>query len=120
MSQWAAIGANGKVLSWIQHGVAISWKRAPPPPFNQGVSLLDASPAQLSFLNTELSRLESEGAWEKSTNPRWVSRMFLVPKPGTNKWRLIVDLRHLNLFCRDFPMKYETLKRMRNISKQGN
>ena len=120
MSQWAAIGANGKVLSWIQHGVAISWKRAPPPPFNQGVSLLDASPAQLSFLNTELSRLESEGAWEKSTNPRWVSRMFLVPKPGTNQWRLIVDLRHLNLFCRDFPMKYETLKRMRNISKQGN
>jgi hypothetical protein len=31
-----------------------------------------------------------------------------------------VDLRHLNMFCRDFPMKYETLKRMRNISKQGN
>ena len=31
-----------------------------------------------------------------------------------------MDLRHLNMFCRDFPMKYETLKRMRNISKQGN
>ena len=64
VSEWAAIGANGKVLSWIQHGVAISWKRSPPPAFNQGVSLLGASPAQLAFLNTELSRLESEGAWE--------------------------------------------------------
>jgi len=84
------------------------------------VSLLDASPAQLALHNTELSRLECEGALGKSKNPSWLSRMFLVPNPCTNNWMLIVDLRHLNMFCRDVPMKYETLKRMRNNSKQGN
>ena len=71
-------------------------------------------------MDSELERLEAEGAWERSTNPTWVSRMFLVPKPGNNKWRLIVDLRYVNTFCRDFPMKYETLKKMRNLSKVGN
>jgi hypothetical protein len=52
----------------------------------------DATPAQLEFLNSELPRFEACGAWERSDNPRYVSRMFLVPKPGCNKWRLIIDL----------------------------
>ena len=26
----------------------------------------------------------------------WVSRGFLVPKPGTNKWRLVIDFRYVN------------------------
>ena len=26
----------------------------------------------------------------------WVSRGFLLPKPGTNKWRLVIDYRYVN------------------------
>ena len=32
--------------------------------------------------------------WEGA--PQWVSRAFLVPKPGSNKWRLVMDYRWLN------------------------
>ena len=28
--------------------------------------------------------------------PEWVARAFLVPKPGKNEWRLVIDYRHLN------------------------
>ena len=26
----------------------------------------------------------------------WVRRGFLVPKPGTNKWRLVIDYQYVN------------------------
>ena len=28
--------------------------------------------------------------------PQWVARAFLVPKPGKNDWRLVIDYSHLN------------------------
>ena len=38
-------------------------------------------------------------------NPQWVSRAFVVPKPG-GKWRLVIDYRHLNSQIKDlhFPL----------------
>jgi hypothetical protein len=93
--EWERIGASGQVLSSIRHGVRIKHGTRPRP-FNHGISMLDATPAQLEFLNLELPRFEACGAWERSDNPLYVSRMFLVPKPIHNQWRLIIDLRELN------------------------
>jgi hypothetical protein len=58
--------------------------------------MLDATPAQLEFVDSALPRFEACGAWERAHDSRYVSRMFLVPKPGHNQWRLIIDLRELN------------------------
>jgi hypothetical protein len=58
--------------------------------------MLDATPAPLEFLDSELMRFEDCGAWQRSHNPRYVSRMFVVPKPGHNEWRLIIDLPEFN------------------------
>ena len=58
---------------------------------------------------------------ESGTCGRYVSRAFLVPKPpkpdGTLCWRIVVDLRHLNLYCRKFKLKLETLKRLRYLAR---
>jgi hypothetical protein len=35
-------------------------------------------------------------------------RMFLVPKPGENKWRLIIDLRRLNKYFKNHKLTRET------------
>jgi hypothetical protein len=52
-------------LKWIRDGVRISFlNNRPPPPFNQGVSLLDATPEQLTFVEAELARFVETGAWE--------------------------------------------------------
>jgi hypothetical protein len=87
-------------LRWIREGVTIPFlNNRPPPPFNQGVSLLDATPEQLTFVEAELARFVETTAWEPTTCQKYVSKLFLVAKPGNNQWRFIVDLRHLNNFC---------------------
>jgi hypothetical protein len=43
--------------------------------------------------------------------------MFLVPKPGVNKRRLIIDLRELNSCCAEFNMSCETLKHLSHLSR---
>eukprot|EP00873_Tetraselmis_striata_P033277 jgi/Tetstr1/453541/TSEL_040509.t1 len=92
------IGASGQVLGWIRQGLRIRFKNGQRPrPYNHGVSMRDSTQAQLDFMAaTELPRFEAFGAWERGRCDKWVSIMFLVPKPGTNKWRLIMDPRELN------------------------
>jgi hypothetical protein len=95
--EWEQIGSSGQVVNWIRHGVRVKLKNGlRPKPFNHGVSMKDGTQQQLDFLATKLPCLEACGAWERANNTRYVSRMFLVPKPGVNKWRLIIDLRELN------------------------
>jgi hypothetical protein len=106
---WERIGASGQVPSWIRHGVRVKFKHGVrPKPFNHGISMLDLTPAQLEFLNSELPRFGACGAWERAGNSRYVSRMFLVPKPGCNQWRLIIDLRELNRYFATFNMKHSS------------
>jgi hypothetical protein len=42
----------------------------------------DATPEQLAFLAMELPRFEACGAWERAHSFRYISRIFLVPKPN--------------------------------------
>jgi hypothetical protein len=85
-------------LRWIREGVTIPFlNNRPPLPFNQGVSLLDATPEQLTFAEAELARFVETRAWERTTCSKYVSKLFLVAKPGNNQWRFIVDLRHMNI-----------------------
>ena len=47
-----------------------------------------------------------EKGWILPSQSHWVSRGFLVPKPGTNKWRLVIDYRYVNAQLRgcEFPL----------------
>jgi hypothetical protein len=82
--------------------------------------MLDATPAQLEFLDSELARFEACRAWERTHNSRYVSHMFLVPKPGHNQWRLIIDLRELNRYYSELTMNGETLKHLRHLPRPGD
>eukprot|EP00873_Tetraselmis_striata_P012613 jgi/Tetstr1/432877/TSEL_022226.t1 len=96
--QWQDIGASDRqVLRWIQEGIRIPFKHnRPPPNFHNGISMHDATPTQLTFLEGELARFVESGAWEFGTCRKWVSILFLVPKPGVSQWCCIIDLRVLN------------------------
>eukprot|EP00873_Tetraselmis_striata_P029215 jgi/Tetstr1/449479/TSEL_003901.t1 len=71
-------------------------------------------------MDGELARFLASGAWEEGLCSRWVSRLFLVPKPGVNKWRLIVDLRPLNRYCEEWNLSLETLTRLRRLARPGD
>ena len=72
---WRQAGADTRVLHWLR-------LRGPPPPFDNGDSCTDATPEELRFLEKETDRLLKSGAWEPATDARFVSRVFLVAKPG--------------------------------------
>jgi hypothetical protein len=79
----------------------------------------DATHPQPDFLATELLRFGACGAWERAYNIPYVSRMFLVPKPGVNKGRRIIDFRELNSYCAEINMACEALKHLRHLSCPG-
>ena len=118
LEAWKRIGASGKIIQWIRRGVRIPWKNGPPQPFHFGDSLSNISHEQQLFLNQERDRLFQIGAWEKGTSNRFVSRVFMVPK--AKGWRLVVDLCHMNSFCKNFHMKMETLKTLRTSLKKNS
>jgi hypothetical protein len=50
----------------------------------------DGTQPQLDFLSTELPRFETCGAKDRAHDTRYVSRMFLIPKPGANtSWNIV-------------------------------
>ena len=114
------LGAPTDIVNAIRYGVTVPWASGRPPRFNQGISLADATPAQRAWLDDEIERLVAKGAWEPGTCGDFVSRCFLVPKPGDNKWRLVVDLRHLNQFVKKGSMQMETLKDLRRLVRKGD
>jgi hypothetical protein len=88
-------------VTWIRHGVRVKFKNGLRSKlFNHKVSMKDATHPQLDFLSTELPRFEACGAWERAYNTRFVSRMFLVPKPGVNKRCMIIGLRDSTTIAR--------------------
>ncbi|KAK3242252.1 hypothetical protein CYMTET_48045 [Cymbomonas tetramitiformis] len=109
--------ASSEVMQWFTHGVKLRWKRGPPPPFDHGVSLTDATRQQQVWLDAEKEGLLENGAWTRATRRSHVSHAFLVPKPGTNKWRLVVDFRWLNQWCLKNRVNMETLKKLRRLAK---
>eukprot|EP00873_Tetraselmis_striata_P027757 jgi/Tetstr1/448021/TSEL_035322.t1 len=113
--------ASDQVLRWIQEGVRIPFKHnRPPPNFHNGIRMQDGTPAQLTFLEGELARFVESGAWELGSCRKWVSRLFLVPKPGVNQWRCVIDLRVLNSYCVRKRLKMETLLGVRHLTIMGD
>eukprot|EP00873_Tetraselmis_striata_P018439 jgi/Tetstr1/438703/TSEL_027252.t1 len=75
--QWQDIGASDQVLRWIQEGVRIPFKHnRPQPNFHNGISMQDATPAQLTFLEGELARFVESGAWELGTCCKETTLLF--------------------------------------------
>ena len=46
------------------------------------------------IMNQKIKGFVDKGCIVRS-HSAWVARGFLVPKPGTNKWRLVIDSRYL-------------------------
>jgi hypothetical protein len=106
--EWELIDASGQVVNWIRHGVQDKFKhRVRPRSFNQSLCKTQPIPVYNSFrpsshVSKRAKRLSAH------TTPCYVSRMFLVPKPGANLWRLIVDLRELITYCSNLNTTSET------------
>ena len=58
----------------------------------------------------KIKGFEDQGWIEDSTSP-WVARGFFVPKPGVNKWMLVIDCQYLNSCLEPVPVIEDLLQR---------
>lgn len=116
-------------MEWLRHGARCDWINGPPPPFNMGVSCAGPhglTTEQSDFLEKEVARCFGTGAWEAAPADELshVSRVHLVPKktpPGQpQKWRVVVDLRPTNQYCKPKRCKYETLRVLQRLARRDD
>lgn len=126
MPAWRAAGASPQVLRWVREGARCEWLSGPPPPHNHGVSCLDASPAQRAFLEDEIARCVRSGAWEPAppSEQTHISRAKVIekktPSGQPQKFRVVIDLRHTNSFCKTRSCKFETLRALQRLARRGD
>jgi hypothetical protein len=65
-------------------------------------------------------RFVETGAEERTTCSKYVSRLFLIAKPGNIQWRFIVDLRHMNIFCARKRLRMVSLLGVRHLTRKGD
>lgn len=119
VTEWQKIGAPPSLLRWITQGVKIEWEGGPPPPFELENYHIPEE-ARGWWLNKELSRFLEIGAIEAGQTRRWKSPAFLVPKSEPGEWRLVIDLRRLNRYCKKKSIKLETLKQVQTIAEEDD
>ena len=123
---WRAAGASQQVLRWIREGARCEWTHGPPPPFDHGVSLTDLTREESTWFEHEVTRCLDNGGWEEAppSERTHISRAHLVPKKveagQPKKWRLVIDLRPTNAYCRRRSVKYETLRVLSRIARRGD
>ena len=113
------------MLRWIKKGVPCYWQDGPPTHcWNKGVSCDKLTAEEQVWLEKEEGRLLEIGAMKRVQHSAYVSRAFVIPKNGVDaegkrKFRLIIDLRPLNVFMKEFRTRFETLSRLGSVIMDG-
>ena len=95
---WTKIGAPEHVIQWITRGVTIPFTGQYTPSFDIDNRKLTAR--QALFVDRELNQLRASGIISRlDYKPTCVSGINVVDKKGSDKHRLIIDLRVLNETC---------------------
>jgi hypothetical protein len=98
LDNWTKIGAPEHVVHWITHGVKIPFKGQYTPSFD--IDNRKLTTTQAVFVDHELNQLQASRIISRlDYKPKCVSGINVVDKKGSDKHRLIIDLRVLNETC---------------------
>ena len=67
---------------------------------------------KLTFLENHLGIMEKKGLITRVKNPKFGCAIFLVPKKGPKKWRMVADMVPLNKVCERTPLQMPLLEQM--------
>ena len=114
------------MLSWIEHGFPLVWKRAPDGsmPAPPAIHLRNHKGADIhaNHLDADISALLAAGAIKECRPDELtvVSPLNVVPKPGSSKLRTILDLRHVNAYVDCPRFQYEELRSLRWLAQPND
>jgi len=76
---------------------------------------------QSVFFEDVLLKSYATGAWEDAPPDErtHICRLSLVDKKGDVKWRVVLDLRPTNSYCKERRCRYETLKVLSRLAVRG-
>ena len=109
--RWVALGASTYAVHKLSKGIGVEWKEDPPPISSNPWITSDANKpvvhdrikgSVMAMLDKQAIRPVYDGS------PGFYSRLFMVPKKGTNKWRPVIDLSALNRYASVPHFKMET------------
>ena len=116
ISEWEGINAPGFILEVIREGYKIPFVSLPPP--KHGVNNLSAIKEAVFVCEAILDLLKINGIEELSEVPNIVNPLS-VSVQSSGKKRLILDLRHVNLFVYKQKFKCEDLRVALSIISRG-
>jgi hypothetical protein len=119
LEAWMGIGTLEQVLAWLSGGVPLSlWGEV-----EEDSCMFQFMPEQSVWLEQEISRLVQVGAIEcmgrgdvRPVGVQVMAPVFLVPKKGPKRWRLVINLHHLNRCLVDRPCKFKSLKMLARLA----
>lgn len=120
---WKTFCRSTLVLSWITVGFVLLWNadcpQGGPTPVLQ--SNHKSAVQNGVFVEEAIAELLATGAAvECGAQPHCVMPLGVVPKPGTDKFRLIYDARYLNQYVVTPSFKYETLSGLGSVLQPGD
>lgn len=111
LDTWRKFVTCTLVLGWVQHGLPLRWQNGPPRP--RAMSNHPSALQHPSFVGqavTDLLATQAVMEWPK--RPLVVSPLGVVPKKGSQKYRLIFDGRYVNEHLVIPTFSYETLAQL--------
>ena len=108
---WKMVVTSTLVLGWVLQGFPLLWQHhAPAPHFQRNHPSAYAHEAFVDSAVVSLTRTSAVVEWP--SRPLVVSPLGVVPKKGSDQWRLIWDGRYVNSHLHIPTFKYETLAQL--------
>jgi hypothetical protein len=131
LAEWMSIGCRPEVLRWFGEGVPVVFLHGPPPRYVAKSYEFKTEDERTWWRGKdgqegEKDRLLKAGAFERvpaGAQVDFASPCFLVPKAdkdGVKNYRMVVDMRILNLYCKRFSCKFDTLKLLGKMARPGD
>jgi len=94
---WRTFVKRKWVVNWIDHGYDLVWEKVPPiaREMRNSKSSLDNQDFVTKVV-TEMLKACAVSILPSGVIPTMVSTLGVVPKPNSNKLRLIVNMRYVN------------------------
>lgn len=101
-SNWQSMSASRTVLGLVRSGYKMKFSKSPKltKPLAKFETHLPHDQMEIvlkevaGFLEKKVIRIVPQKEAEETLG--FYSKLFCVPKPGVNKWRMIIDMRKLN------------------------